>query len=162
VLKGDTEVRVPIEQLQLGDVIFIRPGDRIPADGEVMSGASSVDESMLTGESLPVDKAPGARVVGGSINKTGALRYRATTLGAESTLSQIVRLLRDAQGSRAPIQKLADQISSIFVPTVVAISIVTFFTWRMLAPDESIVRAFTAAVTVLIIACPCAMGLAVP
>ncbi|MGH9612003.1 MAG: copper-translocating P-type ATPase, partial [Bryobacteraceae bacterium] len=131
-------------------------------DGEVLSGASSVDESMLTGESLPVEKKAEDRVIGGTINKSGALRYRATTLGEGSVLAQIVRLLRDAQGSRAPIQRLADRISGIFVPVVIGIAVLTFFAWFFLAPEASIVRAFAAAVTVLIIACPCAMGLAVP
>ena len=162
IIQGAVELDIPVEQLQSGDIILVRPGERIAADGEVVSGASSVDESMLTGESLPVDKAAGHRVVGGSTNKSGALRYKVSTLGAESTLSHIVRLLRDAQGSRAPIQKIADRISSIFVPTVVALAVLTFLFWFLLAQDAPVVRAFAAAVTVLIIACPCAMGLAVP
>ena len=162
IIQGEVELDIPVEQLQSGDIILVRPGERIATDGEVVSGASSVDESMLTGESLPVDKAAGHRVVGGSTNKSGALRYKVSTLGAESTLSHIVRLLRDAQGSRAPIQKIADRISSIFVPTVVALAVLTFLLWFLLAQDAPVVRAFAAAVTVLIIACPCAMGLAVP
>jgi Cu+-exporting ATPase len=131
-------------------------------DGEVVSGESAVDESMLTGESLPVAKKPGDAVIGGTINRTGAFRYRATTLGADSVLARIVRLMRDAQGSRAPIQKLADRISGIFVPVVISISIVTFVTWLAVADSAPVVRAFAAAIAVLIIACPCAMGLAVP
>lgn len=162
VVQGASEIEIRVEHLKPGDVIVIRPGDRLPADGVVVSGASSVDESMLTGESLPVEKAVGDRVIGGTINKSGALQYRATALGAESTLSQIVHLLREAQGSRAPIQKLADRISAVFVPVVVGIAILTFVVWMVLAPQEGLVRAMTAAVTVLIIACPCAMGLAVP
>jgi Cu+-exporting ATPase len=162
IVQREVELDIPVEQLQPGDIVLVRPGERIAADGEVISGASSVDESMLTGESLPVDKAAGDRVVGGSTNKSGALRYKATTLGAESTLSQIVRLLRDAQGSRAPIQEMADRISRVFVPAVVALAVLTFFLWVFLAQDAPTVRAFAAAVTVLIIACPCAMGLAVP
>jgi Cu+-exporting ATPase len=162
IIQGEVELDIPVEQLQPGDVILVRPGERIAADGEVVSGASSVDESMLTGESLPVDKVAGDRVVGGSTNKSGALRYKATTLGAESTLSQIVRLLRDAQGSRAPIQEMADRISGIFVPAVVGLAVLTFVLWILFAQDAPVVRAFAAAVTVLIIACPCAMGLAVP
>jgi Cu+-exporting ATPase len=162
VLRDGAEMDVPIEQIRSGDVVLIRPGERIAVDGEVISGASSVDESMLTGESLPVDKAPGARVIGGTVNKSGALQVRATNLGAASTLEQIVRLLRDAQGSRAPIQRLADRISGVFVPVVVALAMTTFVLWIVLAPGAPIMRAFAAAVTVLIIACPCAMGLAVP
>jgi Cu+-exporting ATPase len=162
IVQDEVELDIPIEQLQPGDIVMVRPGERIAADGEVVSGASSVDESMLTGESLPVDKAAGDRVVGGSTNKSGALRYKATTLGAESTLSQIVRLLRDAQGSRAPIQEMADRISRVFVPAVVGLAVLTFLLWLFLAQDAPVVRAFAAAITVLIIACPCAMGLAVP
>lgn len=162
VIRGEAELDLPVEQLEPGDVILVRPGERIPADGLVLAGASSVDESMLTGESLPVDKSAGDRVIGGTLNKQGVLRYQATTLGAESMLSQIVRLLRDAQGSKAPIQALADRISRIFVPVVVVIAVLTFAAWSWLAPEATFVRAFAAAVTVLIIACPCAMGLAVP
>ena len=161
-IREGAEVDIPVEELRTGDLILARPGERIAVDGEVVSGASSVDESMLTGESLPVEKKAEDRVIGGTIKKSGALRYRATTLGEGSVLAQIVRLLRDAQGSRAPIQRLADLISGIFVPVVIGIAILTFFAWFFLAPEASIVRAFAAAVTVLIIACPCAMGLAVP
>jgi Cu+-exporting ATPase len=135
-------------------------------DGNVLSGESAVDESMLTGESFPVAKRAGDRVIGGTINRTGALRYTATTLGADSTLAQMVKLMRDAQGSRAPIQGLADRVSGIFVPVVISISILTFVVWfvtgDVIGMTGSVVRAFAAAVTVLIIACPCAMGLAVP
>lgn len=162
VLRDGVEQDLPMEMIRHGDLILVRPGERIPADGEVLSGSSSVDESMLTGESLPVEKAPHDRVIGGTINQHGALRYRATTLGVESTLAQIVRLLREAQGSRAPIQRIADRVSAVFVPTVLAIAIVTFFAWHFLAPAAGIMQAFAAAVTVLVIACPCAMGLAVP
>ena len=140
----------------------MRPGERIPVDGEVVAGESAVDESMLTGESLPVAKKPGDVVIGGTINRTGAFRYRATTLGADSVLARIVKLMRDAQGSRAPIQKLADRISGIFVPVVISIAIATFVIWFVVADTAPVVRAFAAAVSVLIIACPCAMGLAVP
>jgi Cu+-exporting ATPase len=137
-------------------------------DGAVLSGESAVDESMLTGESAPVAKAMGDRVIGGTINRTGALRYRATTLGADSVLAQIVRLMRDAQGTRAPIQALADRVSAIFVPVVLCIAIATFVAWFLAvhlaggSTATAVVRAFASAVTVLIIACPCAMGLAVP
>ncbi len=160
VLRGDQEVDVPVEEVKSGDTVTVRPGERIPVDGEVLSGASAVDESMLTGESMPVEKKAGDRVIGGTINRTGAFRYRATTLGADSVLAQIVKLMRDAQGSRAPIQRLADRISGIFVPVVISLAIATFVVWYV--ADGSVVRAFAAAVAVLIIACPCAMGLAVP
>jgi Cu+-exporting ATPase len=166
VVRGDETVDVPIADVRRGDVIVVRPGERLPTDGEVVDGESAVDESMLTGESAPVPKAAGARVIGGTINRTGALRYRATTLGADSVLAQIVRLMRDAQGSRAPIQNLADRISAVFVPVVVSIAIATFVIWFVAGNVAGVhapaVRAFAAAVAVLIIACPCAMGLAVP
>jgi Cu+-exporting ATPase len=162
VLRDGVESKLPIELIQAGDVILVRPGERIPTDGEVVAGKSSVDESMLTGESLPIEKFAGERIMGGTLNQHGSLQYRATSLGAGSTLSQIVRLLRDAQGSRAPIQRIADRISAIFVPTVLGIAMVTFFLWRLFAHDAGVMQAFAAAVTVLVIACPCAMGLAVP
>jgi Cu+-exporting ATPase len=159
---GDVEVDAPIETVEAGETVIVRPGERIPVDGEVLSGESAVDESMLTGESLPVAKTAGDPVIGGTINRTGAFRYRATTLGTDSVLARIVKLMRDAQGSRAPIQKLADQISGIFVPVVLSIAIATFVAWYVAADAAPAVRAFAAAVAVLIIACPCAMGLAVP
>lgn len=162
VLRDGAEIDMPLEGIQRGDLIVVRPGERIPTDGEVVFGRSSVNESMLTGESLPVDKTPSDRVMGGTLNQTGSFQYHATTLGADSTLAQIVRLLREAQGSHAPIQRLADRISAVFVPTVLGISIVTFFAWHLFAPGLGIMQGFAAAVTVLVIACPCAMGLAVP
>ncbi|HEU0079798.1 MAG TPA: copper-translocating P-type ATPase, partial [Longimicrobiaceae bacterium] len=162
VLRDGGEADVPVEEVRHGDVVVVRPGERVPVDGEVVSGTSAVDESMLTGESLPVQKGPGDRVIGGTINRTGAFRYRATTLGADSVLAQIVRLMRDAQGSRAPIQRLADRISAVFVPIVISLAIATFVVWFVAADAAPGVRAFAAAVAVLIIACPCAMGLAVP
>jgi Cu+-exporting ATPase len=168
VVRNGNEVDVPVEQVRTGDVVIVRPGERVAVDGEIVSGQSAVDESMLTGESLPVEKKTGDRVIGGTINRTGAFRYRATTLGADSVLAQIVKLMRDAQGSRAPIQQLADRVSAVFVPVVIAIAIATFVTWFVImhaggaAGAAALVRAFAAAVAVLIIACPCAMGLAVP
>ena len=162
VVQNGVETDVPIESIRHGDLIAVRPGERVPTDGEVVSGKSSVDESMLTGESLPVEKAVSDRVIGGTINQRGAFQYRATSLGAESMLAQIVRLLREAQGTRAPIQRIADRISAIFVPSVIAIAVATFFLWRVFAPHAGAMQAFAAAVTVLVIACPCAMGLAVP
>jgi Cu+-exporting ATPase len=162
VLRDEAEMDVPVDEVRHGDVVVVRPGERIPVDGEVVSGSSAVDESMLTGESAPVEKAAGDRVIGATINRTGAFRYRATTLGADSVLAQIVKLMRDAQGSRAPIQRLADRISAVFVPVVISIAIATFVAWFVTADAAPGVRAFAAAVAVLIIACPCAMGLAVP
>ena len=159
---GDVEVDARIETVETGETVIVRPGERIPVDGEVLGGESAVDESMLTGESLPVVKKPGDSVIGGTINRTGAFRYRATTVGADSVLARIVKLMRDAQGSRAPIQKLADRISGIFVPVVISIAIATFVAWYVAVDRAPLARAFSAAVAVLIIACPCAMGLAVP
>lgn len=152
---------VPVERLRRGDIVMVRPGERVPVDGEVTQGYSSVDESMFTGEPVPVEKRPGGKVFGGALNKTGSFELRATALGRDSMLAQIVRLMREAQGSRAPIQRLADRISTVFVPIVMAISVATFFIWYVVAPDQPM-RAATAAIAVLIIACPCAMGLAVP
>ena len=156
------DVDVPIEQVRRGDIVLVRPGERVPVDGEIVAGESAVDESMITGESMPVSKRAGDRVTGGTINRTGAFRYRATTLGADSVLVRIVRVMRDAQASRAPIQALADRISAIFVPAVLVISAATFVIWLAVAGETSFARAVSASVSVLIIACPCAMGLAVP
>jgi Cu+-exporting ATPase len=162
----DEELDVPIDSIQHGETIVVRPGERVPVDGQIVSGQSAVDESMLTGESLPVEKHAGDRVIGGTINRTGSFRYTATSLGADSVLARIVRLMRDAQVSRAPIQRLADRVSAVFVPVVIALAILTFAIWFIVvsmhggvAPG---VRAFAASVAVLVIACPCAMGLAVP
>ena len=162
LIRDGAEKEVGIEHVLAGDVVVVRPGERIPVDGLVLQGAGAVDESMLTGESLPVAKQVGDRVIGGTINGTGAYRITATTIGSDSVLAQIVRLMRDAQGSRAPIQHLADRISAIFVPTVMVLAVVTFIAWYFLAETAPAVRGFAAAVSVLIIACPCAMGLAVP
>ncbi|HET9133740.1 MAG TPA: heavy metal translocating P-type ATPase [Gemmatimonadales bacterium] len=162
VIRGESEVDVPVGDVRAGDLVVVRPGERVAVDGEVVRGESAVDEAMLTGESLPVAKHPGDRVIGGTVNGTGILRIRATTLGAESVLARIVGLMRDAQSSRAPIQALADRISGIFVPVVLSIAIATFAGWYILADTAPLMRAFAAAVAVLIIACPCAMGLAVP
>lgn len=162
ILRDGTETKLPLEAICEGDLILVCPGERIPTDGLIVSGNSSVDESMMTGESLPVEKTSQSRVIGGTLNQHGSFQYRATTLGTHSALSQIVKLLRDAQGSRAPIQRIADHVSAIFVPTVLGIAIATFFLWRAFAPHAGIMQAFAAAVTVLVIACPCAMGLAVP
>jgi Cu+-exporting ATPase len=160
VVRDGVEMDLPMAQVIAGELVIVRPGERIPVDGLVESGEGGVDESMLTGESMPVAKVPGARVIGGTMNGTGSLRVRATTLGSDSVLAQIVRLVRDAQGSRAPIQRYADRVSAVFVPTVVVIALATFAIWYFAAGDAG--RGLATAVAVLIIACPCAMGLAVP
>jgi Cu+-exporting ATPase len=162
IVDEEGEHDVPIDRVRPGAIVLVRPGERIPVDGEVLDGRTAVDESMLTGESMPVTKKPGDRVIGATINRTGAVRFRATGVGPDSVLSQIVRLMRNAQASRAPIQELADRVSAVFVPTVMVIAVVTFGVWFLLAETAPLVRAFAAAVSVLIIACPCAMGLAVP
>ncbi len=162
VLRDGAELEVPVSEVARGDIVVVRPGERVPVDGEIVFGSSAVDESMLTGESMPVAKHAGDRAIGGTVNRTGAFRVRATALGAESTLARIVTLMREAQGSRAPIQHLADRISAVFVPVVISIAIATFVLWYLLAADAPVGRGLAAAVAVLIIACPCAMGLAVP
>ena len=160
--QGSAWIEKPLGQVTSGEIVVVRPGERIPVDGVVIDGASEIDESMLTGEPLPVAKSAGDQVVGGTVNTTGALRYRATSVGANSVLARIVTLMREAQSSRAPIQRLADRVSAVFVPAVVAIAIITFLAWYFVADTAALPRAIAAAVSVLIIACPCAMGLAVP
>lgn len=162
VEKGGRSLELPVEQVVVGDVVLVRPGERVPVDGVVVSGASAVDESMLTGESVPVAKGPDDPVIGGTVNGTGAFRYRATRVGAEATLARILGLLRDAQGSRAPIQQLVDRVTSVFVPVVLSIAVTTFAVWAVSADPMPVLQALAAAVAVLVIACPCAMGLAVP
>jgi Cu+-exporting ATPase len=162
VRRHGQDVDVPIADVRTGDLVIVRPGERIPVDGVVRTGSGAVDESMLTGESIPVDKAPGDRVIGATINTSGALDIEATSVGGSSVLARIVTLMREAQGSQAPIQRLADRISAVFVPTVLSIAIATFAVWMIAPAEPSIAGAVTAAVAVLIIACPCAMGLAVP
>ncbi len=162
VRRGGEESDVPVASVVRGDVVIVRPGERIPVDGDIIAGRSAIDESMLTGEPMPVSKTPGDSVTGGTVNSTGAFELTATTVGAESTLARIVQMMRDAQATRAPIQRLADRISAIFVPTVLVIALITFGTWYAVVGSEGLVRAIAASVAVLIIACPCAMGLAVP
>ena len=163
VMRDGTEHDVPIESVVVGDRVLVRPGEKIPVDGSVESGQSAVDESMLTGESVPVEKAAGDRVFGATMNTTGALRLVATKVGADSALQQIVRLVQEAQGSKAPIARLADKLSGVFVPIVIAIALVTFVVWWFASPAESrLSMALVTAVSVLIIACPCALGLATP
>ncbi len=163
VIREGREQDIPIEDVEAGDLIVVRPGEKIPVDGVIRSGYSSVDESMLTGESLPVDKKTGDTIIGATINKTGTFTFEATKVGKDTMLSQIIRMVQEAQGSKAPIQRLADYISSIFVPTVIAIGLVAFLIWYFLGPAETkFTLALVNFIAVLIIACPCAMGLATP
>ncbi len=161
VIRDEAEVDVPIAQVDVDDMVLVRPGERIPVDGVVVEGRSAVDESMLTGESMPVEKAPGDEVVGATINKEGALQFRATKVGAQTALARIVRLVQEAQGSKAPIQRVADQVSAIFVPVVIGLAVVTFLVW-WLAVGVGFTPALIRLVAVLVIACPCALGLATP
>ncbi|HEY0785411.1 MAG TPA: heavy metal translocating P-type ATPase [Acidobacteriaceae bacterium] len=160
VLREGVEHRLPLAEVASGDIVLVRPGERLPVDGLVLEGVSSVDESLLTGESLPVVRAAGDRVIGGSLNYDGLLRYRATSVGAGSMLGQMIALMQSAQASRAPMQLLADRVSRVFVPIVVGIAVLTFALWTLAAGDPG--RALAVAIAVLVIACPCAMGLAVP
>ena len=171
VVRSGVEAEVPVEDVRVGDVILVRPGEKVPVDGVVVDGHSAVDESMLTGESMPVEKGPGDTVIGATLNKLGLLKFEATRIGRETALAQIVRLVEAAQGSKAPIQKLADQVSAIFVPVVILIAALTFAAWYFAVPallpnyqfaDSPFTTALINMVAVLVIACPCAMGLATP
>lgn len=162
VIRGGEEMEIPVDAVVLGDVVVMRPGEKLPVDGEVVEGSSAVDESMVTGEPIPVAKAVGDTVIGATINQTGSFRYTATKVGAETMLAQIIRLVREAQGSKAPIQRLVDKVSSYFVPAVIGIAIWSFAVWAVVGPPPAMLFALVAAVSVLIIACPCALGLATP
>ena len=162
VLRDGRELDVGVEDVVPGDVVLVRPGERLPVDGEVLEGASSVDESMLTGESVPVDKESGDTVYGATVNTTGGFSFRATKVGRDSALAQIVRLVEEAQGSRAPVQRLADTVAAYFVPAVIAVSVAAFTIWLFLGPAPAYLNATLVAVAVLIVACPCALGLATP
>ncbi|TSC85447.1 MAG: Cu2+-exporting ATPase [Microgenomates group bacterium Gr01-1014_7] len=162
VLRDGKEIDIPIDQVVIGDVIRVRPGEKIPVDGEILDGESSIDESMVTGESIPVDKTKGDTVVGATINKSGTFTYKATKVGQETMLAQIIKLVQEAQGSKAPIQRIADLISSYFVPIVIMLALVTFGVWYVFGPSPAFLFALLNTVAVLIIACPCAMGLATP
>lgn len=162
-IKADeTEEDVPLELIHIGDLLRVRPGEKIPVDSVVVSGRSSIDESMVTGESIPVEKEMGSKVIGATINGTGALVIRAEKVGKDTLLAQIVQMVADAQRSRAPIQKLVDQVSAYFVPAVILISVITAIIWALIGPDPKLAHAIVNAVAVLIIACPCALGLATP
>jgi Cu+-exporting ATPase len=160
VIKDGAEMEVPLDEVSVGDTVVVRPGSTVPVDGVVTEGASSVDESMLTGESLPVEKGPDSEVTGGSINGEGLLKFRATRVGADTALSKIIKLVEDAQGKKAPIAKLADIISGYFVPAVLAIALVAAVAWALAGKDFNF--SLNVFVTVLVIACPCALGLATP
>ena len=162
VIRDGQELRVPVEDVVVGDVIRVRPGEKIPVDGVIVEGRTTIDESMLTGESLPTSKGRGDAVTGATLNQTGAFRFEATRVGADTTLSQIISLVERAQGSKAPVQRLADKVSSYFVPAVILLAVATFVAWFVLGPSPTFTFALVAAVTVLIIACPCALGLATP
>ncbi|NWF77264.1 MAG: copper-translocating P-type ATPase [Chloroflexi bacterium] len=162
VIRESEQREIPVEDVRIGDLILMRPGERIPVDGIVRQGYSSVDESMITGESIPVEKKVGDEVIGATINKTGSFQFEATRVGKETTLARIVRMVEEAQGSKAPIQRLADVIASYFVPTVISIAIITFVVWYFVGPPPALTFAFLNFVAVLIIACPCALGLATP
>ena len=162
IAEDGSERDIPLEQVQPGDKLRVRPGEKVPVDGVVLEGASAVDESMITGESIPVEKGSGARVIGATVNGTGALVMRAEHVGSETMLAQIVRLVSQAQRTRAPIQRLADKVAGWFVPAVIAVSVVTFIAWAVLGPEPRFAHAIVNAVAVLIIACPCALGLATP
>ncbi len=160
VVREGVEVDIPIEEVEIGDIVIVRPGEKVPVDGRIVEGHSSLDESMLTGESIPVDKQIGDMVFGATINKFGTFKLEATRIGKETALAQIIKMVEDAQGSKAPIQKIADQVAGVFVPTVLAIAAVTFVIWYLLG--QGINQALLSAVAVLVIACPCALGLATP
>ena len=156
------EIDIPVDDVFVGDIVVVRPGEKIPVDGIVTEGRSAVDESMLTGESIPVEKGPGDEVIGATLNRTGSFRFQATKVGRDTALAQIVRLVEEAQGSKAPIQRMADYIASIFVPVVFGVAIITFLVWLFFGPQPVVTLAILAFVTVVIVACPCAMGLATP
>ena len=162
VVRNGEEMEIPIEEVAVGELVVVRPGERLAVDGVVTEGSSYVDESMISGEPAPVEKQTGDEVVGGTVNKTGAFTLRATRVGADTVLSQIIRMVEEAQGTKPPIQKLADKIAGIFVPVVLAVAAATFAVWLFYGPDPALSFAFVTSVSVLLIACPCAMGLATP
>lgn len=162
VVRDGAEVKIPVEEVQKGEVIFIKPGEKVPVDGEIIEGRSAIDESMLTGESVPVDKNIGDKVIGATLNKNGFLKIKATNVGKETALAQIIKVVEEAQGSKAPIQRLADYISGIFVPIVVGIALLTFFVWYIWIVPGEFALALEKLIAVLVIACPCALGLATP
>ncbi|MBZ0168000.1 MAG: heavy metal translocating P-type ATPase [Kofleriaceae bacterium] len=162
VIRGDLTQDIPVEEVRVGDLVLVRPGEKVPVDGIIREGQSALDESMLTGESFPVDKGPGDQVIGATVNKMGSFKFEATKVGRETVLAQIVRLVEQAQGSKAPIQRLVDKIAGVFVPIVLVIAVVTFGVWLMFGGEQAFLIALSNFVAVLVIACPCALGLATP
>uniref|UniRef100_UPI0039896768 heavy metal translocating P-type ATPase n=1 Tax=Psychrobacillus psychrotolerans TaxID=126156 RepID=UPI0039896768 len=162
VIRNETEIEIPLAEVVTGDTILVKPGEKIPVDGEVVEGNTAIDESMLTGESIPVDKAIGDALFGSTINKNGFLKMKATKIGRDTALAQIIKVVEDAQGSKAPIQRLADKISGVFVPIVIGIAILTFLVWIIWVNPGEVTPALEALIAVLVIACPCALGLATP
>ena len=162
VVRDGKEVDIPVEEVLVGDTVVVRPGEKVPVDGEISEGSSAVDESMVTGESLPVEKKVGDEVIGATINKTGAFRFRATKVGKDTALASIIRMVQDAQGSKVPVQRIVDVVSGYFTPSVAILAILGFMTWYTVGPEPRIVFALIVAVTTLIIACPCALGMATP
>ena len=162
VLRDGKEIDLPVEEVVAGDIVIVRPGDKIPVDGELTQGSSAVDESMITGESMPVEKKVGDEVIGSTLNKTGSFQFRATKVGKDTALASIIRMVKDAQGSKAPIQRVVDMVSGYFVPTVMILAVLSFVAWYIFGPDPRIIYATIVLVTTLIIACPCALGLATP
>ena len=159
-IRDGVEIEIPIEEVSIGDIIIVKPGEKVPVDGQIIEGVSSIDESMITGESIPVDKTTGDEVIGGTINKYGTFKFKATKIGKETVLSQIIKLVENAQTSKAPVQRLADKIASIFVPTVISIAVVTLIFWAFV--KGNLTQGIINAVSVLVIACPCSLGLATP
>ena len=162
VVVGETEREIPVTDVRVGDKILVRPGEKIPVDGTVVSGASFVDESMISGEPLPVQKTEGQKVFGGTINQKGSFQFQAVKVGGDTMLAQIIEMVKQAQGSKAPVQRLVDKIAGIFVPVVIGIAILTFITWMIFGGDNAFTHALLTSITVLVIACPCALGLATP
>jgi Cu+-exporting ATPase len=162
VVRDSREMDLPVEEVIVGDVVIVRPGEKIPVDGVVLAGSSAVDESMITGESLPVEKGEGDEVIGATINKTGAFRFRATKVGSDTALANIIRMVQDAQATKVPIQRIVDVVSSYFTPVVIILAIVGFVVWYLFGPSPALTYALVVAVTTLIIACPCALGMATP
>jgi Cu+-exporting ATPase len=162
VVRNGKEIDIPVEEVVLDDIIVVRPGEKIPVDGEIVEGSSAIDESMITGESIPVEKYAGDEVIGATINKTGSFKFKATKIGKDTALSQIVQMVEEAQSSKPPIQRVVDKVSGYFVPSVIILAIASFVVWYLIGPAPALIYALVVAVTVLIIACPCALGLATP
>ncbi len=162
VIINGKEKEIDINEVKVNDIILVKPGEKIPVDGIIVDGGSAIDESMVTGESIPIEKKEDDEVIGATLNTSGAFKFKATKVGKDTVLSQIIKLVEEAQGSKAPIQKLADTVASVFVPIVIGIAVVTFIVWLIWGPDPSITFALVSFVAVLIIACPCALGLATP